>query len=93
MHFNVDLSYPRPLCRRKSFIDLNGEWDFYLEDYDVGEKLPRYKSFPKNHLKIKVPFCYQSELSGINIGEETPLCRFPKCDVRVYLDSIINLID
>ena len=68
MHINVDLSYPRPLCRRKSFIDLNGEWDFYLEDYDVGEKLPRYKSFPKNHLKINVPFCYQSELSGINIS-------------------------
>ena len=60
------LSYPRPLFRRDSFIDLNGEWDFYLEDYPIAERLPRYIEFPKEHKKIIVPFCYQSEGSGIN---------------------------
>ena len=64
---NIDLNYPRPLCKRTSFINLNGEWDFLLETSDVGEREPRYKEFPKEHLKIKVPFCYQSPESGINI--------------------------
>ena len=64
---SIDLTYPRPLCKRSSFIDLNGEWDFLLESSDVGEREPRYKEFPKEHLKIKVPFCYQAPESGINI--------------------------
>ena len=63
----LDLSYPRPLARRKSFIPLNGKWDFLLEDSDVGEREPRQKEFPENHLTITVPFCYQSQLSGVNI--------------------------
>lgn len=67
MERNIDLSYPRPLLKRKSFIDLNGEWDFLLEEFEVGEREPRFKRFPQEHLKIKVPFCYQSEESGINI--------------------------
>lgn len=64
------LNHPRPNFARDSFIDLNGEWDFLLEDKDVGERAPRYVSFPTDHLKINVPFCYQSELSGINIQKK-----------------------
>ena len=64
---NIDLNYPRPLCKRSSFINLNGEWDFILETSDVGEREPRYKEFPKEHFKIRVPFCYQSPESGIYI--------------------------
>ncbi len=59
-------NHPNPLFRRDSFIDLNGEWDFLLETADVGEREPRFKKFPENHLKINVPYCYQCELSGIN---------------------------
>ena len=66
MKTKLDLSYPRPLFKRANFINLNGEWDFLLEESDVGERNPRYKEFPKEHLKIKVPFCYQCEESGIN---------------------------
>lgn len=62
----VDLSYPRPLCRRDSFINLNGEWNFVFEEGGAGEREPFQKAFPKDCLKINVPYCYQSKLSGIN---------------------------
>lgn len=78
MDKRFDLSYPRPLLKRKSFIDLNGEWDFLLEESDVGEREPRFKEFPKNHLKIKVPFCYQSEESGINIQKRVDTVWYQK---------------
>ncbi len=63
------LLYPRPLFRRDSFIDMNGEWDFFVEDSDVGEREQRYVEFPKEHKTIKVPFCYQCSESGI--GDKT----------------------
>ena len=77
----LDLSYPRPLCRRSSFIDLNGEWDFLLEESDVGEREPRYKEFPEQHLKINVPFCYQSPLSKVNIQKRYDTVWYQK-DVK-----------
>lgn len=44
--------YPRPQMKRKSFLSLNGEWDFYANDG------------PKE--TIIVPFPPESLLSGIN---------------------------
>lgn len=49
--------YPRPLCKRNSFLCLNGEWDFTVTD---GEEPQNYDR------KIIVPFCPESLLSGIN---------------------------
>ncbi len=43
--------YPRPQMRRGSYVNLNGVWDFVTRDY---------------HGKIRVPFCPESRLSGIN---------------------------
>ena len=41
-------NYPRPQFVRKSYIDLNGEWDFEFDYNNVGEKEKWYKktSFP-----------------------------------------------
>ena len=44
-------SYPRPRMRRDSYVNLNGLWDFSAEDFNG---------------KILVPFCPESELSGIS---------------------------
>lgn len=52
--FNV---YPRPLCKRNSFLCLNGEWDFTVNSGDFPNGFDR---------KIIVPFCPESLLSGIN---------------------------
>ena len=50
--------HPRPRLERREWTNLNGEWEF-----GAGE-LPRFER------RINVPFCPQSELSGI--GERAP---------------------
>lgn len=53
-----DHAYPRPQLRRTSFISLDGSWEFYMSE---NEDFPSY--YNRN---INVPFCPESELSGIN---------------------------
>ncbi len=43
--------YPRPQMRRESYLNLNGIWDFEYENYEA---------------KILVPFCPESQLSGVD---------------------------
>lgn len=60
--------YPRPHFERKeNWVNLNGEWDFSFDDDDIGLKERWYKQKKKENFKKKivVPFCFQSELSGI----------------------------
>ena len=48
--------YPRPQLKRDNWLNLNGQWDFSVESYySAGE----YDG------KIRVPFCPESALSGI----------------------------
>ena len=48
--------YPRMQLRRESFINLNGEWDFALTKAEKTDAFDR---------KILVPFCPESQLSGV----------------------------
>jgi len=51
--------YPRPQMRRDSYVNLNGQWDFTVTPED---------SLPQNYdSKILVPFCPESQLSGLKI--------------------------
>ena len=45
--------YPRPLLRRRDWVNLNGEWEFGAGENRVFDRV------------ITVPFCPQSKLSGI----------------------------
>ena len=66
-------THPNPQFMRKSFVSLNGEWDFdfvkrtrrvsFCSDYSLAKG--RQKSAEYSY-KINVPFCPESELSGIN---------------------------
>lgn len=53
--------YPRPNFKRNSFMCLNGSWDFGF----LKSESDFYKEDALN-LKINVPFCFESKLSGIN---------------------------
>ena len=56
--------HPRPDRKRDSWLCLNGEWDFEIDNAKVGV----YKEFFKRDSldsKIIVPFCPESKLSGI----------------------------
>ena len=81
--------YPRPELVRENWTCLNGEWDFALcpnlpqvlerhpltssrrwgREYNLG------KDFP---LKVNVPFCPESELSGIGEKNFIVACRYRK---------------
>lgn len=67
-------TYPRPQFRRKQWQNLNGEWQFAFDDDNVGLK---DKWYTKNDLPqaqtINVPFCVQSELSGIENKKDHPI--------------------
>jgi len=56
--------YPRPQFVREQWMSLNGEWEFEFDDARVGDKEGWYEGGAFSR-KIIVPFCYQSELSGI----------------------------
>ncbi len=56
--------HPFPQAVRKNWINLNGEWEF---EYDCGVSGIARRLYEKPHLplKITVPFCPESILSGI----------------------------
>ena len=53
---NVLQEYPRPQFERDSYLNLNGEWEYSLNN---GNEKPKYKG------KIIVPFPIESPLSGV----------------------------
>lgn len=61
---NLQTEYPRPQFQRDTWLNLNGEWNFSFDDKEVGLKEKWYQNFPEGQ-KIKVPFAYQTENSGI----------------------------
>lgn len=81
--------YPRPELVRENWTCLNGEWDFalcpnlpqVLERHPLtssrrwGREYKLGKDFP---LKINVPFCPESELSGIGEKNFIVACRYRK---------------
>ena len=50
--------YPRPQMRRDSILNLNGQWEFEINE----RKFPR-----KYHKTIQLPFCPESKLSGLEM--------------------------
>ncbi|HEX2741118.1 MAG TPA: glycoside hydrolase family 2 TIM barrel-domain containing protein [Rubrobacter sp.] len=65
--------YPRPQFRRQHWTNLNGEWSFAFDDSNVGLAKAWQDVTPDDlrsgnspfDRRITVPFCYQSERSGI----------------------------
>jgi len=59
------LEHPKPQFRRQAWLNLNGQWDFAM-DPDVVGITQSWQSNPgRFDMKIIVPFCVESELSGI----------------------------
>ena len=56
--------YPRPNLVRDNWLCLNGEWDFKI-DNSLSGKFFDYALTYEFDQKIKVPFCPESDLSGI----------------------------
>lgn len=55
--------YPRPSLRRDEWINLNGRWDFEIDNDMCGEDARFYERKSLSG-SITVPFCPESRLSG-----------------------------
>ena len=63
--------HPKPQMQRESWLNLNGQWDF---SFDFGNSGIERKFFERKELdqKILVPFCPESDLSGIGYKDFIP---------------------
>ena len=63
--------YPRPQFERTDWVNLNGQWTFEMDFGASGEQRgwTNSKGLSK---KITVPFCPESELSGIGYTDFIP---------------------
>ena len=69
--------YPRPQFVRKSWINLNGEWNFAFDDENIGIRNGWHTS-PAFDRRIVVPYTYQTKLSGIDIKEAHDIVWYSK---------------
>ena len=62
MHYREE--YPRPQFERKEWMNLNGAWEFEIDNAENGME---HRFYEKNTLAntINVPFCPDSSLSGV----------------------------
>ncbi|MBR6702866.1 MAG: beta-galactosidase, partial [Clostridia bacterium] len=63
--------HPNPQSERENWLNLNGEWDF---EFDFGNSLGEADILTREKWsrKITVPFCPESELSGIGYKDFIP---------------------
>ena len=79
--------YPRPQFQRENWLNLNGEWHFAFDDKNVGLKEKWYQEEEAYPHRIKVPFVYQSELSGINQREPHDIVWYYRTFTVQAMDS------
>jgi beta-galactosidase/beta-glucuronidase len=58
--------YPEPQFMRSAWMSLNGQWDFAFDDQDQGLAQRWQASSLHSSQKITVPYCFESQLSGIH---------------------------
>ena len=57
--------HPRPQWMRESWINLNGEWQFEIDNARSGEERGLHREGASLSQVITVPFCPESRLSGL----------------------------
>lgn len=73
--------YPRPQLIRNEWINLNGKWEFEIDNSKVGEDKEYYKR-TRLDSEIIVPFCPESELSGVN-NKDFMNCVWYRKDIEI----------
>jgi len=61
--------HPKPQFERQDWMNLNGEWLFCFDNGRSGEERKFYENAEVFDKKITVPFCVESELSGIGFKD------------------------
>lgn len=78
--------HPNPQWKRENWINLNGEWEFQIDHGKSGldREIYKAKSLDK---KIIVPFCPESELSGIGYKDFMPAVCYRK-EIDITADQL-----
>ena len=58
--------HPKPQFRRDSWLNLNGQWAFEIDNSRSGEARGLFSTDARLSGTITVPFCPESSLSGVN---------------------------
>ncbi len=77
------MSYPRPDRQRERWLPLDGPWEFEFDPDDVGTK----EGWQLKRLSgtIRVPYCVESESSGVGAGKIYPVFWYGKQFPRTAL--------
>lgn len=59
------IEHPKPQFMRKNWLNLNGEWQFEIDNSNSGAERNLFEKTQEFSMKINVPFCPESKLSGI----------------------------
>ncbi len=59
------IEHPKPQFMRKNWLNLNGQWQFEIDNSNSGIDRKLFEVDKQFSLKINVPFCPESKLSGI----------------------------
>jgi beta-galactosidase/beta-glucuronidase len=73
IHHTSREKHPRPDFMRDTLMLLDGEWQFAFDDDDAGLREGWQRAGYTFPTSITVPFCYQSEMSGIGGDDIHPL--------------------
>ncbi len=76
--------HPNPQFQREHWMNLNGEWEFELDQSKSGWNKGYQRTDTHFNEKIIVPFCPESKLSGIEYKDFINACWYRK---DVYLDE------
>ncbi len=69
--------FPNPQFERKNWLCLNGEWEFETDPEMVGLS-KNYQKREHFNEKINVPFCPESDLSGIGCKDFMPMVWYKR---------------
>lgn len=83
--------HPKPQFMRDNWQNLNGEWDFCFDHSVSGEARGLNKSYEEYNLKINVPFCVESSLSGIGYTDFINSVWY-KREIEIVEKQLENLV-
>ncbi|MBE6815441.1 MAG: beta-galactosidase [Ruminococcaceae bacterium] len=83
--------HPNPNFKRENYEILNGEWEFDFDFGNSGVNREMFKNSSVFSKKITVPFCVESELSGIGYKDFFPAVWYRK-KINVTKEQLENRV-
>ena len=83
--------HPNPNFKRAKYEILNGEWEFEFDFGNSGVNREMFKNSSVFSKKITVPFCVESELSGIGYKDFIPAVWYRK-KINVTKEQLENRV-